>query len=242
MSLPVDLTGKKFGRLSAINRAGSDSTGVAMWRFRCDCGNEIVARSNLVRRGHTQSCGCLQKERAANSASIVSVRHGHTKSGNFSGAYKSWAAMLARCQTPSSGAYPEYGGIGISVCERWQSFENFYDDMGDRPPGKTLDRFPDPHGDYEPGNVRWATNTEQRRNLRNNVLIECRGRKLTAGAWSEISGVLAKTISARIRSGWPSEKAIFQAPRKNFDRVMTCLMGSIAATGAKANALLREPV
>ena len=129
--------------------------------------------------------------------------HGH----HGTPTYASWLAMKARCK-PRHHAYRNYGARGISVCERWQSFENFLVDMGERPVGTTLDRFPDKDGDYEPGNCRWATWTEQQRNRRNNSLLTHNGETLCLAAWSERAKVSKRTFARRLRAGWPMELAL----------------------------------
>lgn len=93
-------------------------------------------------------------------------KHGHAAGGKTSPEYKSWLNMTQRCRTPSATGYHYYGGRGIKVCDRWSDFTLFLADMGPRPPGTTLDRFPDQAGDYEPGNCRWATAKEQAANRR----------------------------------------------------------------------------
>jgi hypothetical protein len=123
--------------------------------------------------------------------------------------YRIWMAMKRRCQNPNEKFYPKYGGVGIKVCDRWQSFENFFADMGAAPTDKhELDRYPDRSGNYEPGNVRWATRTENNRNRCSSVLLTFRGRTQHLVDWAKELGVHHQKISKRLKRGWPVEKAL----------------------------------
>lgn len=144
----INMTGRQCGRLTVIERSQrANATGAIFWRCRCECGNEIEASGVLLRNGQTRSCGCLH------------ITHGMTLSPE----YRVWRSMHQRCTNPKHVRYERYGGRGISVCERWNSFENFFADMGARPAGLTLERI-DNHKGYGPGNCKWATWSEQNRN------------------------------------------------------------------------------
>lgn len=156
--------------------------------FKCQCGNEIEASIPNVTRGHTRSCGCLRREIAKMTAGVAHT-HGHFVNGRPSGTYVSWQAMIARCTNPKHRAFEHYRALGIAVCDRWlHSFPAFLADVGERPDGKTLDRWPNNLGNYEPGNVRWATKAQQQRNRIDNRCFDFRGEKLTAAEIYERSG------------------------------------------------------
>lgn len=179
-----DHTGKRFGMWTVLERDLSDRRGSAKWRCLCDCGTQKVVAANTLIQGKSKSCGCMSQTWRTEGA----TKHGHAKSkpnGGFSGAYKSWHAMRQRCLNENNDQYIDYGGRGITICDAWDSFENFLADMGDRPPKMTLDRV-DPNGNYEPGNCRWATRKMQSQNqrprVRNSQLLALMGaaRKVVA--------------------------------------------------------------
>lgn len=137
------------------------------------------------------------------------------KQGNFKHGkhgtpeYESWRGMKERCYNPNNKRYEDYGGKGIKVCARWKDFSNFYADMGDRPKGTTLDRYPDKYGNYEPSNCRWGTEQEQVRNKTNNVLITFNGQTKCMAEWAEFYNLEYATLKCRLRRyKWPIEKAL----------------------------------
>ena len=153
----IDLVGMRFGRWNVLAEQPSD--GNVTWLCRCDCGTlRGVTSSNLLGAAST-SCGC-RKDEVTRSRNTT---HGKTKSR----AWNTWRGMLQRCHNSKAFRFEYYGGRGISVCKEWrESFSAFYADMGDPPLDKSLDRYPDKNGNYEPNNCRWATQKEQMANTR----------------------------------------------------------------------------
>lgn len=129
---------------------------------------------------------------------------------SYTSEYRAWQTMRLRCTEPTNPAYVNYGGRGIRVCERWlNSVEAFFSDMGPKPsPQHELDRYPDNNGNYEAGNCRWATRSENDRNRRNNRLIEFCGETLPLVAWAEIYGIGKDTLRKRLNAGWPISEAL----------------------------------
>ena len=156
-----DLTGQKFGRLTALRvLKHRTSTGGVIWACLCSCGNKCQVASNGLLRG-TKSCGCFAREQTK----IRNSSHGHTAGLKQSRTYASWIHAKARCNDAEVPSYRYAGAIGIKFCKRWAKFETFLADMGKCPPGRSLDRI-NPWGNYSPSNCRWATPTTQNRNKR----------------------------------------------------------------------------
>jgi hypothetical protein len=165
-----DLTGQTYNLLTAAWPVGKDKRNNVYWLFFCKCGNFVVRPMKVVTHPYfpSLSCGCLPDTRI-----VVNVPHGHARNrkdspGYGTGTYHSWQQMKDRCLNPKTKHWKHYGGRGIKVCARWagpDSFKNFLADMGEKPPGLTIDRVNN-DGNYEPGNCRWATRKQQSQNRR----------------------------------------------------------------------------
>ena len=166
-----------------------------LWLCRCDCGQERVISASNLQSGHTTSCGCEQ--RRATSDANATHRQSHTSEHN------TWCWMKDRCCNPNNANYPHYGGRGIKICERWlNSFENFFADMGKRPAGCSIDRYPNNDGNYEPGNCRWATRSEQGRNRgRYNHPITAFGQTKLQTEWAQILNTSDSHIRFTLKRG-----------------------------------------
>lgn len=221
-----DLTGKRFGRLTVLERHGSDVHGAPTWKCKCDCGNiSIVGRCGLI-SGGTKSCGCLAKELSSARMAKIATTHGESRSR----LYFVWRAMLDRCENPNRPQYKNYGGRGIRVCFEWHEYSKFsewakasgYDELanyGDC----TLDRVDDA-GDYCSSNCRWSNMTVQQRNKRTNVFVDLDGSQVQLSAACEIQGLNYPAVIQRIKSGW-SEYDALHTPikeRKPYERRKSC--------------------
>jgi len=195
---------EKYGLLKPIELSYVKRNCYEFWLFQCDCGNTKVSRLYDVKRGKINSCGCIHKKQLAE-RNKANAKHGYFGTP----IYNSWSGIIERCYNPKSGNYNMYGAKGITMCERWRSsFENFLEDMGERPQGTSIDRI-DVYGNYCPENCRWVDAKTQARNRTNNVRYEYDGKNLTLAEWSEITGIKADTMHSRIRKqGWSIEDAL----------------------------------
>lgn len=158
-----DLSGRRFGMLVANTPSAEKRKARSKrWLCRCDCGGSLIVRADSLKAGCTIDCGCRKRQRVG----LQSTIHGKS----YDKVYTIWKNMRARCYRPSYIYWENYGGRGITVCDEWRnSFEAFYAYVGDPPDGMSLDRYPDNNGNYEPGNVRWATRSQQMLNTRRSL-------------------------------------------------------------------------
>lgn len=198
----IDLSGKRFGRLLAIEYLPA----AARWRCVCDCGREHLVTSALLRDGRAQSCGCLRRELTTARA----TRHGL----HGSKAYQAWNHLRQRCDNPSVHNFARYGGRGISYDPRWRDFTAFLEDMGEPPdPSYSIDRI-DNDGPYCKSNCRWASPVEQARNRTNGVVFVVDGQQLTVAELSAKTGIPRNTLLMRRHRGWPDERVAAPVRRR----------------------------
>lgn len=186
MSPPLDVTGCRFGRYTALHLVANKPR---RWLCRCDCGQQRTVPQSSLRSGKQTSCGCRRAD--------TCTKHGHNRKLVKSPTWTSWTAMLSRCRNPNNASFACYGARGIRVCERWAVFENFLRDMGERPAGTSLDRI-DSDGNYEPQNCRWATPKQQQANTRKTVRIALDGEVVSLIEASRRLGVHREAIKRRV--------------------------------------------
>ncbi len=195
-----DLTGKTFGRLTVLAFAGYKNYH-AFWTCRCIEGNITDYPAAQLQNKNIQSCGCLSQE------SRVTTHTTHGK--GHASEYRIWAHMIDRCYNTKAKDFPRYGGRGITVCQQWRSsFETFLTDMGPRPTSKHSIERKNNHLGYTPENTTWATAYEQARNTRRNVMLTYQDITLCVGDWAIRIGIKPATLTARIRLGWSTERAL----------------------------------
>lgn len=203
--LTIDLTGKRFSRLTVLCGALREKRPQFMWKCQCDCGNVTFVHPQPLRDGKTRSCGCFEAE----------SRDGrHTRSHGMTGTriYGVWNAMLRRCRNPKDISYPRYGAIGIRVCERWHKFENFLEDMGEGAVGWSIERL-NGRDNYRPENCCWSNPQGQANNTKRNVKITVDGITRTLSQWAHLTGMKVGTLWFRVRTGWDHKRAIFHPAR-----------------------------
>ncbi len=205
--LPKDITGQRFSRLVVLQTLPGTGKIRPRCVCRCDCEAVVTVLKASLTRGATQSCGCQGRENLL----AANITHGKTGTPE----HKVWCWIKDRCLNPNSRIYRYYGGRGIKICDRWLKFENFLADMGQRPsPEHEIDRFPDNNGNYEPGNCRWATRSQNVRNTRANRLLTCRGVTRPLVEWGEITGLGSGLIHRRLKIGWTVQQALETPPLK----------------------------
>lgn len=203
MSELIDMIGKKFGRLTVIERAENAKNGKTKWKCICECGNCVIVEGRHLRKGETKSCGCYHRERVAK----ANTKH----SGYKTRLYYIWKSIKERCYNENNKHYKDYGGRDITMCESWKdSFESFRDWAVENGYSDELsiDRI-DVDGNYEPSNCRWATEKEQANNKRNNRLLTYEGKTQTMAQWADELGFSYHTIVSRLCTyGWTVEEAL----------------------------------
>jgi hypothetical protein len=200
MATALNITGRVFGKLTAIAKVGTKCNR-PLWVLSCECGGARLELVGNLTSGKVVNCGCETRR-------SYKTIHGHNrKTVARSRTYQSWSSMMQRCCNENNDRYPSYGGRGITVCERWKDFNNFLADMGERPPQKSLDRIDNDKG-YRLDNCKWSTRIEQQRNKRRSRKITSNGETKSIHEWAVITGISVGTIAARLSRGWPSKNLL----------------------------------
>lgn len=209
------LTGQRFGRYTVIGEAVRRKTN-RYWTCRCDCGTIREVPQSSLTSGQSTSCGCYQREWTRTHK--PARRHGHTSNKSVTPEYRAWQNMNRRCHDPGFGEYTRYGQRGVMVADEWRrgtpgAFEAFLQAVGPRPDGCSLERNNN-DGPYAPGNVRWATSTEQANNRSTNTRITLDGETKTLAQWCRERGIKPGTVMSRLLRGWTVERALTEVVGK----------------------------
>ncbi len=194
----VDLTGQQINMLTVLNRVASVASGRhAKWYCKCSCGKIVTKQSNHLKSKSAYSCGCVRRDHGPRK-----YMNGRPKE------YYSWQAMKRRCTNKKHKSFKIYKNI--KVHPSWEtSFCTFLYDMGPKPTSAhSIDRYPDPTGDYVPWNCRWATAIEQNNNKTNNHIVTYQGVSMTTAQWARDKGIKYSTLKERLKNGWSVEKAL----------------------------------
>lgn len=202
--MTVSVSGR-FGNLVVMRRAtDTEAPGgpgrQAKYLVKCDCGQTKIMSGVLLRAGKAKSCGVGGHHWRTTAAGLAPKATAQPE-------YRNWRKMLERCRDAKN---LNYGGRGISVCERWKaSYAAFFEDMGAKPtPGHTIDRYPNNDGNYEPGNCRWATHEQQSRNMRRTIYVEVDGQRMSLPEYVEKMGLDYPIMHGRLKLGWTLEEAL----------------------------------
>ena len=199
----IDITGKRYGHLTAIRYDHTTKSRHEYWLFKCDCGKEKVIEKYSVTSGVQKYCGCQKWKQ----------KHGKSHER----IYSIWHCMIQRCENKHNTGYKNYGGRGINVCKEWKDFRNFYNwsISSGYSNGLTIDRI-DVNGNYCPENCKWATIHEQTRNKRTNTLITIGKETKCLCDWAKHYCIRVNTVCDRIKRGWSIENALTIKPDKRF--------------------------
>ena len=205
MSKRYNFIGEMFGDSVVISKCDEKVGREIAWNLKCGCGNVYQAVTGKLNSNRARQC----KECSLKIAATAGIKHGYSPRSGSTPEYKSWEEMRQRCYNKNTAHYHRYGGRGISVCARWDKFEDFLVDMGNKPTHKhSIDRINN-DGNYEPGNCRWATQLEQMQNISTNLNIHIHGEKLSLGAAARKYNIHSTTIKDRIfRQGMTPEEAV----------------------------------
>lgn len=213
----IDITGEKYGRLTVIKYVYTKKKR-AYWLCRCDCGNETILSTTVLKSGNTKSCGCFQKEQLRKNIRKVIEGNIRYKTETEKTLNLKYRSIKRRCYNPECEAYKNYGYRGIKMCDEWLAdFKNFYNwavNNGYKK-GLTIDRI-DVNGNYEPNNCRWISNLKQQNNKRNNRYLIYNGKKMTCSEWARELNIPIGTISYRVSKGYKTEDIL----KTNYKRRM----------------------